>query len=158
MHAVVFSPQVEAVREFFGDVLGLPSADAGGGWPIFGLPPAEVAVHPADEAGQCQLFLMCDDIHATIAELKDKGVEVGEVAERGAELGQAELAVDALLQLVVHVLGLLLGAAEDGHDAGHHEHGVGIAAGIEGVLLDAAVDGDGAVPALLRGVDEVGDA
>jgi catechol 2,3-dioxygenase-like lactoylglutathione lyase family enzyme len=82
MHAVVFSPQVEAVREFFGDVLGLPSADAGGGWPIFGLPPAELAVHPADDAGQCQLFLMCDDIFATMAELKDKGVEVGEVADQ----------------------------------------------------------------------------
>jgi predicted enzyme related to lactoylglutathione lyase len=83
MHAVVFSPQVEAVRTFFGDVLGLPSADAGGGWPIYGLPPADVAVHPGDEAGQCQLFLMCDDIHATLAELTAKGVEVvGEVADQ----------------------------------------------------------------------------
>ena len=48
VHAIVFSPQAEQVRAFFADVLGLPSADAGGGWLIFALPPAELAVHPAD--------------------------------------------------------------------------------------------------------------
>ena len=50
MHAIVFSPQAEQVRAFFADVLGLPSADAGGGWLIFALPPAELAVHPAEAA------------------------------------------------------------------------------------------------------------
>jgi hypothetical protein len=50
MHAIVFSPQAEKVRAFFADVLGMPSADAGGGWLIFALPPAELAVHPADGA------------------------------------------------------------------------------------------------------------
>ena len=76
MHAIVFSPRAEQVRAFFADVLGLPSADAGGGWLIFALPPAELAVHPAEGAGRHELYLMCDDIHATLAELRGKGVEV----------------------------------------------------------------------------------
>ena len=62
----------------------MQSVDAGGGWPIFALPPAELAVHPADGAGQHQLFLMCDDIAATLAELRDKGVEVAQdVTDQG---------------------------------------------------------------------------
>ena len=76
MHAVVYSPQAEKVRAFFADVLGMSSADAGGGWLIFALPPAELAVHPADEGGRHELYLMCDDIGVTLAELKAKGVEV----------------------------------------------------------------------------------
>jgi len=84
VHAIVFSPDAEKVRRFFTDVLGMPSVDAGGGWPIFALPPAELAVHPADGAGQHQLFLMCDDIAATLAELRDKGVEVAQdVSDQG---------------------------------------------------------------------------
>src|SRR5258708_40221945 len=54
----------------------MSSVDAGGGWPIFALPPAELAVHPADGSGQHELYLMCDDIHATLAELQSKGAEV----------------------------------------------------------------------------------
>ncbi len=76
LHAIVFSPQAEQVRAFFADVLGMPSVDAGNGWPVFALPPAELAVHPADGAGHHELYLMCDDIHATLAELRGKGVEV----------------------------------------------------------------------------------
>jgi len=84
MHAIVFSPQAERVRAFFADVLGLPSADAGGGWLIFALPPAELAVHPADDGGHHELYLMCDDIRATLAELADKGVEVArDVSDQG---------------------------------------------------------------------------
>ena len=84
MHAIVFSPQAEQVRAFFADVLGLPSADAGGGWLIFALPPAELAVHPADDGGHHELYLMCDDIRATLAELADKGVEVArDVSDQG---------------------------------------------------------------------------
>ena len=75
MHAIVFSPQAEQVRAFFADVLGMPSADAGGGWLIFALPPAELAVHPAEGATRHELYLMCDDIQATVAELEAKGVE-----------------------------------------------------------------------------------
>ena len=84
MHAIVFSPDAEKTRAFFADVLGLSSVDAGGGWPIFALPPAELAVHPADGAGRHQLYLMCDDIHATLAELQGKGAEVAqEVSDEG---------------------------------------------------------------------------
>jgi catechol 2,3-dioxygenase-like lactoylglutathione lyase family enzyme len=75
-HAVIFSPQAEQLREFFRDVLGFPAADAGGGWPIFALPPAEVAVHPSDGEHRHELYLMCDDIHATLAGLRAKGVAV----------------------------------------------------------------------------------
>jgi catechol 2,3-dioxygenase-like lactoylglutathione lyase family enzyme len=84
VHAIVFSPDAEKVRAFFGDVLGLSSADAGGGWLIFALPPAELAVHPADGESRHELYLMCDDIHATLAELRDKGVELArDVADQG---------------------------------------------------------------------------
>jgi predicted enzyme related to lactoylglutathione lyase len=84
MHAIVFSPEAEKVRAFFDDVLGLPSADAGGGWLIFALPPAELAVHPADGQARHELYLMCDDIQATLADLKGKGVEVAqEVSDQG---------------------------------------------------------------------------
>jgi catechol 2,3-dioxygenase-like lactoylglutathione lyase family enzyme len=84
IHAIVFSPDAEKVRAFFADVLGLASADAGGGWLIFALPPAELAVHPTDGDGRHELYLMCDDIHATLAELRDKGAEVASgVSDQG---------------------------------------------------------------------------
>jgi len=84
VHAIVFSPDADKVRAFFADVLGLSSVDAGGGWPIFALPPAELAVHPADGAARHELYLMCDDIRGTLAELRDKGVEVArEVSDQG---------------------------------------------------------------------------
>jgi predicted enzyme related to lactoylglutathione lyase len=84
MHAIVFSPEAEKVRDFFADVIGLSCVDAGGGWLIFALPPAELAVHPADGESRHQLYLMCDDIHATLAELRAKGVEVArDVSDRG---------------------------------------------------------------------------
>ena len=84
MHAIVFSPQAEKVRAFFADVLEMPSVDAGGGWLIFALPPAELAVHPADGENRHELYLMCDDIQATLAELRGKGVEgARDVADQG---------------------------------------------------------------------------
>jgi catechol 2,3-dioxygenase-like lactoylglutathione lyase family enzyme len=84
MHAIVFSAEAEQTRAFFADMLGLSSVDAGGGWPIFALPPAELAVHPAEGDGRHQLYLMCDDIHATLAELQGKGAEVArEVSDEG---------------------------------------------------------------------------
>jgi predicted enzyme related to lactoylglutathione lyase len=83
VHAIVFTPEAEKVRAFFRNVLGLPSVDAGGGWPIFAMPPAELAVHPGDDSHH-ELYLMCDDIHATLAELTGKGVEVAqEATDRG---------------------------------------------------------------------------
>jgi catechol 2,3-dioxygenase-like lactoylglutathione lyase family enzyme len=84
VHAVIFTPDAERLRAFFREVLGLPSVDAGGGWLIFALPPAELAAHPTDEEGHHELYLMCDDVHATVAELKDKGVELGQqVSDEG---------------------------------------------------------------------------
>ena len=74
-HAIIFSKDAEALRAFLGDTLGFRSVDAGGGWLIFGLPPAELAAHPAEEAGKHELYLMCDDIYATVAELEAKGVK-----------------------------------------------------------------------------------
>ena len=76
VHAVVFSREADKVRAFFADVLGLAAVDAGGGWLIFALPPAELAVHPADGDGHHELYLMCDDIQATLTELRGQGVEV----------------------------------------------------------------------------------
>jgi predicted enzyme related to lactoylglutathione lyase len=84
VHAIVFSPDAAKVRAFFTDVLNFPSVDAGGGWLIFALPPAEVAVHPSDGVSRHELYLMCDDIDATLAELRGKGVEVTrEVSDQG---------------------------------------------------------------------------
>jgi predicted enzyme related to lactoylglutathione lyase len=75
VHALIFSKDAGGVRSFFRDVLGLPSVDAGGGWLIFALPPAELAAHPTEGDGRHELYLMCDDVHATVAELKARGVE-----------------------------------------------------------------------------------
>jgi catechol 2,3-dioxygenase-like lactoylglutathione lyase family enzyme len=74
-HAVIFTKNADAVRAFLADVLELPSVAAGDGWPIYSLPAAELAAHPSDDAGHHELYLMCDDIQATVAELEGKGVE-----------------------------------------------------------------------------------
>ena len=78
-HSIIYSKNAEADRAFLRDVLGLPNVDVGGGWLIFGLPPAEVAVHPSDENGVHEFFLMCDDVEAFIAEMKDRGITCGPV-------------------------------------------------------------------------------
>jgi predicted enzyme related to lactoylglutathione lyase len=74
-HSIIYTTDPDGVRAFFRDVLELPSVDAGHGWLIFALPPAEVAAHPTEGAPSCELYLMCDDIRATMAELEAKGVE-----------------------------------------------------------------------------------
>lgn len=74
VHAIIFSRDEGADRAFLRDVLGFPSVDAGGGWLIFALPPAELAAHPTDADTRHQLYLMCDDIAATVEELQAKGV------------------------------------------------------------------------------------
>ena len=74
-HAILNSSDADADRAFLADVLGLPHVDAGGGWLIFRLPPAEVAVHPADTSGAVELYLVCDDVEATVADLTGRGVE-----------------------------------------------------------------------------------
>jgi len=72
LHAILFGPDADELRAFFGQTLGLASVDAGEGWPIFAMPPAELAVHPADVPGQ-GLYLLCDDLDATLAELTRRG-------------------------------------------------------------------------------------
>jgi catechol 2,3-dioxygenase-like lactoylglutathione lyase family enzyme len=84
VHAIMFTRDAEALRGFFRDVLGFDSVDAGGGWLIFALPPAELAAHPDEEGGQHEIYLMCDDIEATVAELAAKGVETtGPISDEG---------------------------------------------------------------------------
>jgi catechol 2,3-dioxygenase-like lactoylglutathione lyase family enzyme len=73
-HTILYSSDAEADREFLRDVLGFPHVDAGGGWLIFRLPPGEVAVHPAETSGAVELYLVCDDVEATVAELTAGGV------------------------------------------------------------------------------------
>ena len=83
-HSIIYSRDAEADRAFLKDVLGLPSVDVGHGWLIFGLPPSEVAVHPAEGNDRHELYLMCDDVHATVEELARKGVEfAGPVRDEG---------------------------------------------------------------------------
>ena len=87
-HTIIFAEDAERARAFFRDVLGFASVDAGEGWLIFSLPPGELALHPGpgwgQAVGQHELFLMCHDIEATVAELERKGVEfVAPVADEG---------------------------------------------------------------------------
>lgn len=82
MHAILYSKKDEATRRFFRDVLGFPAVDAGHGWLIFQAPPAELAIHPAEEGEHHELYLMCDDVDATVAELQAKGVVTGPIHER----------------------------------------------------------------------------
>jgi catechol 2,3-dioxygenase-like lactoylglutathione lyase family enzyme len=83
-HVLLYSPEAEALRALFRDALGWEHVDAGEGWLIFALPPAELGVHPSDGATTHELSLMCDDIGATVAELRAKGIEIrGEPDDRG---------------------------------------------------------------------------
>jgi hypothetical protein len=81
-HVVIYSKNSEADRVFFRDVLKFPSVDAGHGWLIFAMPPAEAAFHDSEKNGPHELYLMCDDIAATLKDLKSKKVEVSEVNEQ----------------------------------------------------------------------------
>jgi len=78
-HVILYSKDAEADRAFFRDVLGFPSVDAGHGWLIFALPPAEAAFHPADGNERHELYFMCDDLKAEISELEKKGLRCTEV-------------------------------------------------------------------------------
>ena len=80
-HVVIYSRNADADREFFRDVLGFPSVDAGHGWLIFALPPAEAAFHPTDDNGRDELYFMCDDLKAEMSELAEKGVSLSPVDE-----------------------------------------------------------------------------
>ena len=75
VHALIYTKDADGVRAFFRNVLKFHSVDAGHGWLIFALPPAELGIHPTEESGHQELYLMCDDVKATVEELKSKGVE-----------------------------------------------------------------------------------
>ena len=80
-HIIVYSKDAEADRVFLRDVLGFSSVDAGRGWLIFALPPTEIAVHPDEHNGKHELYFMCDDLKAEMANLAAKGVTCSEVHE-----------------------------------------------------------------------------
>jgi predicted enzyme related to lactoylglutathione lyase len=84
LHAMVFAKNADRVRAFFRDVLEFPCIDAGGGWLIFGLPPAELGVHPTRGKGFQELYLMCADLKETVTKLKRKGVKfAGRIRDQG---------------------------------------------------------------------------
>lgn len=80
---MIYSDAPEADRAFLRDVLKLPNVDVGDGWLIFGLPPAEVAVHPSGENDVHELFLMCDDMEAFVAAMKEHGIPCGAIEDPG---------------------------------------------------------------------------
>jgi catechol 2,3-dioxygenase-like lactoylglutathione lyase family enzyme len=83
-HVILYTRDAEADRDFIRDTLGYPGVDAGQGWLIFRLPPAEIAVHPTDGQGRHEFYLMCDDLEATLAELSAKGAETsGSISDEG---------------------------------------------------------------------------
>jgi hypothetical protein len=82
-HSIIYSRNPDADRAFLRDVLNLPGVDVGGGWLIFGLPPAEVAVHPSDSNDVHEFYLMCDDVEAFVADMKKRAVACGPVQNQG---------------------------------------------------------------------------
>jgi len=86
IHALLYSKDADATRALFRDVLGFSSVDAGHGWLIFALPPAELGIHPEEEGGEgrTELYLMCDRLDDTLSELRNKGVEIARpVSDQG---------------------------------------------------------------------------
>jgi hypothetical protein len=75
-HAILYSDDADATRAALAKVLGTRSVDAGDGWLILALPPAEIAVHPAEKGGRTELYLLCDDVAATVTALQAEGIEV----------------------------------------------------------------------------------
>lgn len=82
-HAIIYSKNAEADKEFFKKVLKLTNVDVGDGWLIFGLPPSELAVHPADDNGPHELYLMCDDIKSFVDEMSKHSIICSELQDQG---------------------------------------------------------------------------
>src|SRR5512135_2988438 len=82
-HSIIYSTNAEADREFLKDVLGLGHVDAGEGWLIFSLPPAEVAVHPSEKNDVHELYLLCDDIRTFVGTMQGRNVTCDPVADLG---------------------------------------------------------------------------
>lgn len=84
VHMIIYNREADRVRTLLGDILKSRKVDAGNGWFIFALPPAEIAVHPCENEGRQEIYLMCDDIAATMRALSAKGVEFdAEPADHG---------------------------------------------------------------------------
>jgi catechol 2,3-dioxygenase-like lactoylglutathione lyase family enzyme len=84
IHALIYTKDADKDRAFFRDVLGFKGVDAGEGWLIFKLPPAELGVHPADDASEFhELYLMCDDVKQTVGALAAKGITCTAVHDEG---------------------------------------------------------------------------
>ena len=81
-HIIIYSKDADRDRAFFRDVLKYPAVDAGHGWLIFALPPAELAMHPADENGAHEVYFMCEDVNAFIAEMRAKQVACSAIEEQ----------------------------------------------------------------------------
>jgi hypothetical protein len=81
-HAIIYSQDPQADRAFLRDVLKFPHVDAGDGWLIFGLPPAELAVHPSDQNDQQEFFLICDDIRIFVQEMARNNITCGEIQDQ----------------------------------------------------------------------------
>lgn len=105
-HVLLYTPEAEAVRAALRDVFGWSHVDAGNGWLIFRLPLAEVGVHPSDAETHHELCFLCDDVHATVAELRAKGIEFrGEPEDKGFGVGVTMVlpgGVDVLLYQPKH--------------------------------------------------------
>ncbi len=82
-HSIIYSKNPHADRAFLRDVVGLPSVDVGEGWLIFGLPPAEVAVHPSNENDVHEFYLMSDDIEALIGAMQERGITCAPAQNQG---------------------------------------------------------------------------
>ena len=82
-HSIIYSTNADADRDFFRNVLQLTNVDVGDGWLIFGLPPAEVAVHPSEKDDIHEFYLMCDDVEAFVAEMEKKNIACGAVQDMG---------------------------------------------------------------------------
>ncbi len=80
-HVIIYSKDAEEDRKFFRDILNFPAVDAGHGWLIFALPPAEAAFHPDEKNDRHELYFMCDDLKSTMESLRLKEVECGPVHE-----------------------------------------------------------------------------
>ena len=80
-HVIIYSKDATADRAFLRNTLGFTAVDAGHGWLIFALPPAEAAIHPAEENGGHELYLMCDDLGAEILALENKGARCSDVQQ-----------------------------------------------------------------------------
>lgn len=82
-HSIIYSRKPDADRAFLRDVLRLPNVDAGDGWLIFGLPPAEVAVHPSSKNNVHEFYFMCSDIQALTAAMQKRGIKCDPVQDQG---------------------------------------------------------------------------